>query len=226
LAGRPCPPDAAAACCLATGGGPTQLTESVWPRPVSVPAGSQRRERAGWNGPAPLPPSLAAGSNALAPYGRGEGRDTPRRGAAFTPRRADCRPTGRDDACPGDAIGRARRAQTFLGEFAGVNGAAFAARVSPQHRCPRSPRRLDPVLARTDRCISVAKLVHGTTVATSTILERKGARTASWRIPPATTMPVLPVQGRARTAWRFCRPLRRRRPRGASREPDHKTLKR
>ena len=41
--------------------------------------------------------------------------------------------------------------------------------------------------------ISVAKLVHGTTVATSTILERKGARTASWRIPPATTMPVLPV---------------------------------
>ena len=56
-----------------------------WPRPVSVAAGSQRRERAGWNGRAPLPPSLAAGSNALAPYGRGEGRDTPRRRAALTP---------------------------------------------------------------------------------------------------------------------------------------------
>src|SRR5215813_2338097 len=64
--------------CLATGNGPTQLTESVWPRPVSVAAGSQRHERAGWNGPAPLSPLLAAGSNALAPYGRGKGRDTPR----------------------------------------------------------------------------------------------------------------------------------------------------
>jgi len=71
--------------CLATGNGPTQLTESVWPRPVSVAAGSQRHERAGWNGPAPLPPLLAAGSNALAPYGRGKGRDTPRHRAALTP---------------------------------------------------------------------------------------------------------------------------------------------
>jgi hypothetical protein len=85
LAGQPCPPDAAAACCLATGGGPTQLTESVWPRPVSVAAGSQRHERAGWSGPAPLLPLLAAGSNALAPYGRGKGRDTPRHRAALTP---------------------------------------------------------------------------------------------------------------------------------------------
>ena len=41
----------------------------VWPRPVSEAAGSQRQERAGWNGPAPLPPLLAAGSNALAPLG-------------------------------------------------------------------------------------------------------------------------------------------------------------
>ena len=40
--------------------------------------GSQRHERAGWNGPAPLLLSLAAGSNALAPYRRGKGRDTPR----------------------------------------------------------------------------------------------------------------------------------------------------
>src|SRR5215471_17768043 len=71
--------------CLATEGGPTQLTESVWPRPVSVAAGSQRHERAGWNGSAPLPPLLAAGSNALAPYGRGKGRDTPRHRAALTP---------------------------------------------------------------------------------------------------------------------------------------------
>jgi hypothetical protein len=91
LTGRPCPPDAAAACCLATGGGPTQLTESVWPRPVSVVAGSQRHERAGWNGPAPLPPLLAAGSNALAPNGRGKGRDTPRHRAALTQPRADWR---------------------------------------------------------------------------------------------------------------------------------------
>src|SRR5262245_60140493 len=56
-----------------------------WPRPVSVAAGSQRHERAGWYGPAPLPPLLAAGSNALAPYGRGKGRDTPRHRAALTP---------------------------------------------------------------------------------------------------------------------------------------------
>jgi len=180
----------------------------------------------GWNGPAPLPPSLAAASNALAPYGRGEGRDTPRRRAALTPRRADCRPAGRDDACPGDAIGRARRAQTFLGEFAGVNGAAFAARVSPQHRCPRSPRRLDPVLARTDRCISVAKLV------TARRLRPARSSNVRGRAPPVgeyhqpRQCPFYRCTGRARTAWRVCRPLRRRRPRGASREPDHKTLKR
>ena len=53
----------------ARGDGPTQLTATVWSRPVSEAAGSQRHERAGWNGPAPLPPWLAAGSNALAPLG-------------------------------------------------------------------------------------------------------------------------------------------------------------
>jgi hypothetical protein len=57
----------------------------------SVAAGSQRHERAGWNGPAPLPPLLAAGSNALAPNGRGKGRDRPRHRAALTPARADWR---------------------------------------------------------------------------------------------------------------------------------------
>jgi len=36
--------------------------------------------------------------------------------------------------------------------------------------------------------------------------------------------PFYRCTGRARTAWRVCRPLRRRRPRGASRAPDHKTL--
>ena len=85
LAGRPCPPDAAAACCLATGGGPTQLTESVWPRPVSVAAGSQRHERAGWNGPAPLLPLLSVGSNALAPHGRDKGRDIRIEGSSPAP---------------------------------------------------------------------------------------------------------------------------------------------
>ena len=49
-----------------------QLRGTVRPRPVSVAAGSQRHERAGWDGPAPLLPLLAAGSNALAPYGAGQ----------------------------------------------------------------------------------------------------------------------------------------------------------
>ena len=62
----------------------TQLTRTDWPRPVSVAAGSQRHERAGWNGPAPLLSLLAAGSNALAPHGRGKGRDMPRRSAERT----------------------------------------------------------------------------------------------------------------------------------------------
>ena len=44
------------ASCLATGGRPTQLRETVQPRPVRAAAGGQRHERAGWNGPAPLPP--------------------------------------------------------------------------------------------------------------------------------------------------------------------------
>jgi CheY-like chemotaxis protein len=63
----------------------TQLTRTDWPLPVSVAAGSQRHERAGWNGPAPLLSLLAAGSNALAPHGRGKGRDVPRRRRALTP---------------------------------------------------------------------------------------------------------------------------------------------
>jgi hypothetical protein len=63
----------------------TQLTRTDWPRPVSVTAGSQRHERAGWNGPAPLLSLLAAGSNALAPHGRGKGRDMPRRRTTLTP---------------------------------------------------------------------------------------------------------------------------------------------
>ena len=50
---------------------------------MSVAAGSQRHERAGWDGPASLLPSLAAGSNALAPFGRGKGRDTPRHRTAL-----------------------------------------------------------------------------------------------------------------------------------------------
>ena len=45
--------------------------------------GSQRHQRAGWNGPAPPPPVLAAGSNALALCGRGKGRDRPRRQTAL-----------------------------------------------------------------------------------------------------------------------------------------------
>ena len=63
----------------------TQLTRTDWPRPVSVTAGSQRLERAGWNGPVPLLSLLAAGSNALAPHGRGKGRDMPRRRTTLTP---------------------------------------------------------------------------------------------------------------------------------------------
>jgi len=63
----------------------TQLTRTDWPRPVSVAAGSQRHERAGWNGPAPLLSLLAAGSTALAPHGRGKGRDMPRCRTALTP---------------------------------------------------------------------------------------------------------------------------------------------
>jgi hypothetical protein len=62
-----------------------QLKGTVRPRPVSMAAGSQRHERAGWDGPAPLLPLLAAGGNALAPYGRGKGRDTPRHRTALIP---------------------------------------------------------------------------------------------------------------------------------------------
>jgi len=63
----------------------TQLTRTDWPRLVSVTAGSQRLERAGWNGPVPLLSLLAARSNALAPHGRGKGRDMPRRRTTLTP---------------------------------------------------------------------------------------------------------------------------------------------
>jgi hypothetical protein len=87
------PSQPAAVCYLARGGGSTQLTVTVWPRSVSLAAGSQRHERAGWSGLAPLPPwlALATGSNALAPLGGVEGRDTPRQRAALTWRRVDCR---------------------------------------------------------------------------------------------------------------------------------------
>src|SRR5215472_17016814 len=65
-------------CRLAAGGGTTHLTAVDLAAAGELAAGSQPHERAGWNGPAPLSPLLAAGSNALAPYGRGKGRDTPR----------------------------------------------------------------------------------------------------------------------------------------------------
>src|SRR5438270_9122175 len=39
--------------------------------------------------------------------------------------------------------------EPFLGGFAGIDRAAFAARVSPRHCCSPVPRPLDPALAKT-----------------------------------------------------------------------------
>ena len=76
-----------------------QLRGTVRPRPVSVAAGSQRHERAGWDGPAPLLPLLAAGSNALAPYGAGQ---RPR----YAPSPYSSHPSGRP---PADHASRRQR---------------------------------------------------------------------------------------------------------------------
>jgi uncharacterized protein len=89
LAGRPCPPDAAAACCLATGGGPTQLTDvslaaagergggksapqargMEWPRaPAAVVSRREQRPGALWAGQRPrYAPSLALLSGLIRP---------------------------------------------------------------------------------------------------------------------------------------------------------------